>query len=117
MTAATAATREMGHRGDVQGLRALAVLLVIGIHAVGVPRAGFIGVDVFFVVSGFVIATRLRDELHRTGRIRLGRFYLRRAQRIAPAALVTLAVPARSWRLIEPATAELVGFVRPRQLE
>ncbi len=81
-------------RGDIQGLRGVAVLLVIGVHAGGFPRSGFVGVDIFFVISGFVIANRLLDETERTGAISLPRFYARRFQRIAPAALLTLGAVA-----------------------
>jgi peptidoglycan/LPS O-acetylase OafA/YrhL len=77
-------------RGDIQGLRGVAVLLVIGVHAAGFPRSGFIGVDIFFVISGFVIASRLLGEAEGTGSISIPRFYARRFQRIAPAALLTL---------------------------
>jgi peptidoglycan/LPS O-acetylase OafA/YrhL len=83
-----------GRRGDIQGLRGVAVLLVIGVHAAGFPRSGFVGVDIFFVISGFVIANRLLEETERTGRISLPRFYARRFQRIAPAALLTLGAVA-----------------------
>ncbi len=78
-------------RADIQGLRAVAVLLVIGGHA-GVPglRGGYVGVDVFFVVSGFLISTLLLREAGRTGRISLAGFYARRARRILPAATVVL---------------------------
>ncbi|MFE6650257.1 acyltransferase family protein [Nocardioides sp. NPDC057772] len=80
-------------RGDVQGLRAVAILTVLAAHA-GVSwfAGGFVGVDVFFVISGFLITQQLVGELGRTGRISLRRFYARRARRILPAATLTLAV-------------------------
>ena len=75
-------------RLDIQGLRALAVLLVVAFHA-GLPLpGGFVGVDVFFVISGFVITAMLRREWETTGRIRFGAFYLRRFKRLAPALAV-----------------------------
>ncbi|MFI5623137.1 acyltransferase family protein [Nocardioides sp. NPDC051685] len=79
-------------RGDVQGLRAVAILTVLAAHA-GVSwfAGGFVGVDVFFVISGFLITQQLVGELGRTGRISLRRFYARRARRILPAATLTLA--------------------------
>ena len=77
-------------RRDIQGLRALAVLAVVGAHAVGWPAGGFVGVDIFFVISGFLITGMLLAELRRRGRVSLGGFYARRARRILPAALVTL---------------------------
>lgn len=81
------------YRPDIQGLRALAVLVVVVYHAgVGLP-GGFIGVDVFFVVSGYVITKMLRREQAESGRIRLGTFYLRRIRRLLPAlALLLVAV-------------------------
>ena len=78
-------------RRDIQGLRALAVLAVIGAHAAGWPRGGFAGVDVFFVVSGFVITGSLLREQREAARISLARFYARRARRLMPAAIVTIA--------------------------
>jgi peptidoglycan/LPS O-acetylase OafA/YrhL len=90
-------------RGDIQGLRGVAVLLVIGVHAAGFPRSGFIGVDVFFVISGFVIANRLLAEAEGTGSISIPRFYARRFQRIAPAALLTLAAVVAAASLLPAA--------------
>ncbi|MEV0456254.1 acyltransferase family protein [Catellatospora methionotrophica] len=97
-----------GHpfRGDVAGLRAVAVLLVLLYHA-GVPflPGGFVGVDVFFVISGFLITGQLVKEIERTGRVSLAGFYARRAKRILPAAAVVLV-----------ATAGLVWQFAPRTL-
>lgn len=96
-------------RRDIQGLRALAVLAVIGAHAAGWPRGGFAGVDVFFVISGFVITGMLLREQRETGRIRLARFYGRRARRLLPAALVTVgAVICAAFALFGRARAEQV---------
>jgi peptidoglycan/LPS O-acetylase OafA/YrhL len=73
-------------RRDVQGMRAVAVLLVVVFHA-GLPlRGGFVGVDVFFVISGYVITGMLVREREATGRISLRRFYGRRVRRLVPAA-------------------------------
>lgn len=96
--------RHSARRGDVQGLRAIAVLLVIGVHSVGLPRGGFAGVDIFFVISGFVITLGLLREAEATGRISLRRFYARRMQRIAPAALVTLLLTALAAAALLPAS-------------
>ncbi|WP_162903635.1 acyltransferase [Leucobacter sp. wl10] len=79
-------------RLDIQGLRALAVLLVIFAHALDFPSGGFIGVDVFFVISGFVITGLLLREHQRRGRISLKTFYIKRAKRIAPAAVLVITV-------------------------
>jgi len=80
-------------RPDIQGLRAVAVLGVVLFHA-GLPflPGGYVGVDVFFVVSGFLITGHLMRELAATGRIGLARFYARRARRILPASVVVLVV-------------------------
>jgi len=80
-------------RPDVEGLRALAILLVVLFHA-DVPRVtgGFIGVDVFFVISGFVITGLLLREHASSGRTRLAAFYGRRSRRILPAATVVIIV-------------------------
>ncbi|GAA3760706.1 acyltransferase family protein [Salinactinospora qingdaonensis] len=76
---------------EVQGLRAVAVLLVVVYHLneEAVP-GGYIGVDVFFVISGFLITTMLLREARRDGRISLANFYVRRIRRILPAATVVL---------------------------
>jgi peptidoglycan/LPS O-acetylase OafA/YrhL len=80
-----------GFRSDVEGIRGLAVLLVVLFHAglAGVV-GGFVGVDVFFVISGFLITGLLLREVDRTGRIGLLHFYARRARRLLPAAIVVL---------------------------
>jgi peptidoglycan/LPS O-acetylase OafA/YrhL len=80
-----------GFRGDVQGLRAVAVLTVVAAHA-GVPflPGGFVGVDVFFVISGFLISGLLYGELEEHGRVSITGFWSRRARRILPAATLVL---------------------------
>jgi peptidoglycan/LPS O-acetylase OafA/YrhL len=79
-------------RLDIQGLRALAVILVIANHVTGWPGGGFVGVDVFFVISGFVITSSLVRERSKTGSISLVEFYKRRVRRILPAALTVTVV-------------------------
>ena len=79
-----------GFRPDVQGLRALAVLVVISDHLFGYPLGGFVGVDVFFVISGFIITGMVLHEHDKSGRISLADFYRRRVRRILPVALVVL---------------------------
>ena len=95
-------------RADIQGLRAVAVLLVVAYHA-GLPLpGGFSGVDVFFAISGFVITSTLLRELSTDGRIDLWRFYARRVRRLLPALAVMLTVVAllgtsrARWQRSEP---------------
>ena len=78
-------------RKDIEGLRALAVVAVILYHAhfLGM-RGGFVGVDVFFVISGFLITTLLVREHARTGRVSFARFYARRARRLLPASAIVV---------------------------
>ena len=73
------------HRPDIQGLRGVAVLLVVIYHTGIALPGGFIGVDMFFVISGFVITQVLMREFEETGTIRLRSFYARRARRLIPA--------------------------------
>ena len=86
------APQATGQRRDIQGLRALAVVAVILNHLYGSPAGGFIGVDVFFVISGFLISGLLMREVQASGRISFTRFYARRARRIIPAAVLVVAV-------------------------
>ena len=81
------------HRPDIDGLRAVAVLLVVLYH-VGVPgiTGGFVGVDVFFVISGFLITSLLVLEAETRGRISLADFYARRVRRLFPALMVVVLV-------------------------
>ncbi|MFZ9803557.1 MAG: acyltransferase family protein, partial [Ilumatobacteraceae bacterium] len=78
-------------RRDIQGIRAIAVLLVLAYHA-KVPgfSGGYIGVDVFFVVSGFLITSLLVREFDTTNKISLTNFYARRVRRLLPASLVVV---------------------------
>lgn len=90
--------RSRGLRPDIQGLRALAVLAVIADHTFGYPRGGFVGVDVFFVISGFLITGLLLREHERAGHISFADFYRKRARRILPLAVLVLVVTvAASW--------------------
>ncbi len=90
-------------RADIQGLRAVAVLMVLAFHAgaPGVP-GGFAGVDVFFVISGFLITGLLVREVEGSRRLSLRRFYARRAKRLLPAASVVLGVTALLTWLFVP---------------
>jgi peptidoglycan/LPS O-acetylase OafA/YrhL len=77
----------------VEGLRGVAVLAVVLYHAdLGAVRGGYVGVDVFFVLSGFLITGLLWEEIGRTGRILFASFYARRARRLLPAAVLVLMV-------------------------
>ena len=80
-------------RPDIEGMRAVAVGSVVLYHGFHAPfTGGYVGVDVFFVISGFLITNLLLNEQARTGRISISRFYARRVKRILPAAtLVVLA--------------------------
>jgi peptidoglycan/LPS O-acetylase OafA/YrhL len=82
-----------GYRTDIDGLRAISVLAVLAFHA-GAPLlpGGFIGVDVFFVLSGYLITGLLLTEYERNGTISLAGFWARRIRRLAPALLFVLAV-------------------------
>lgn len=81
-----------GPRADIQGLRAVAVLAVIANHLWEWPAGGFVGVDVFFVVSGFLISDLLVRERKTSGRINFADFYRRRARRILPASTLVIVV-------------------------
>jgi len=88
----------------LDGLRALAVYLVLAFHAgLAAVGGGFIGVDLFFVLSGFVVANVLLAELDETGSVRLGRFYARRVRRLLPAALVVVVATSAVFVLVAPA--------------
>ena len=88
-------TSEFGYIPALDGLRAIAVLAVMIFHsAMGWLPGGFLGVDVFFVLSGFLITSMLLGEVERTGRIDFGQFYLRRARRLLPALFTVLTASA-----------------------
>ncbi len=91
-----------GFRPDVQALRGLAVLLVVFYHAKFVFPGGFVGVDVFFVISGFVIGRQLFGEFTQNNRLSFGSFYARRARRILPPLAVMLTVVVLLSPLLAP---------------
>lgn len=83
---------QLSYRPDIDGMRTIAVAIVVAFHA-GVPgfTGGFVGVDVFFVISGYLITGLLVRELRETGSISLSRFYARRVRRLLPALALVLA--------------------------
>jgi len=82
-----------GFRPDIQVLRGVAVLAVVAFHAGGLLPGGYVGVDMFFVISGYVIGRLLLSEFLETGRLSFKAFYVRRARRLLPAlALMLVAV-------------------------
>ncbi|MCL2465328.1 MAG: acyltransferase, partial [Micrococcales bacterium] len=101
--------RTHGFRPDIEGLRAVAIGLVLVYHAglTWVP-GGFVGVDVFFVISGFLITTMLLREAESFGRISLAAFYARRVRRLLPAAFLALAGAAAVAWLFLPVTQRRV---------
>ena len=98
-------------RPDVEGLRAVAIAIVVLAHAeLGFGAGGFVGVDVFFVLSGFLITQLLVAELDRDGRVGVARFYARRVKRLMPQVLAVIAaVVAATWLLLSPVEADAVA--------
>jgi peptidoglycan/LPS O-acetylase OafA/YrhL len=98
-------------RTDVEGLRAVAVLAVVAYHAgLAAVGGGYVGVDVFYVLSGFLITGLLWEELQRTGRLQFAAFYARRARRLLPAAvLILVATVAASSLWLSPLQARVVA--------
>lgn len=103
MAAVHATSSASRMRPDIEGMRAIAVGTVLAYHA-GVPKltGGFAGVDVFFVISGFLITSLLVREADRSGRISILEFYARRARRLLPAASLVLIVTAVAGRFLLP---------------
>ncbi len=85
-----AAVSRLGYRPELDGVRGVAILLVMLVHLHEWPRGGFLGVDVFFTLSGFLITTLLLEEWQARGMISLRHFYARRALRLFPAVVVLL---------------------------
>ena len=104
-TAATARVRapsfRLGHRPVLDGVRGLAVLLVVLHHTTTIAPRGYAGVDLFFVLSGLLITSLLEEEYERHHRSAFGRFYLRRLLRLGPA-LAVLLLTVAVWVLIFP---------------
>jgi peptidoglycan/LPS O-acetylase OafA/YrhL len=86
-------SQSAAYRPDIEGLRGIAVLIVVAFHC-GIPgfSGGFVGVDVFFVLSGYLITGLLVAEIRKTSQISLLAFYARRARRLLPASALTLVI-------------------------
>jgi peptidoglycan/LPS O-acetylase OafA/YrhL len=93
--------RRLERRPELDGLRALGIMLVIGIH-VGLLAAGYVGVDVFLPLSGFLITALVYEEWERTGEVSLRRFYERRVRRLLPALVLLLAAYALIMVVLDP---------------
>ena len=94
---------------EIQGLRALAATLVLIFHAKFVS-GGFIGVDIFYVISGFLITGLLLKEFNAKGKISLKAFYLRRSKRLLPASFLVLFVTALfAWLVLPPISRGSIG--------
>lgn len=103
----SSSSTEAFYRPDIDGLRSVAVMVVVLFHAgFSSFSGGYVGVDVFFVISGFLITRLLVNEVERNSKVDFGRFYLRRARRLLPAMFFTLA-----WTSVLA-----VWFLSPQQL-
>lgn len=104
--------RRDGFRADIQGLRAIAVGSVVLYHAgITFVSGGYVGVDIFFVISGFLITSHLLRDVLSTGRVAFGSFYARRVRRILPASFVVNVLTLIAALLFIP-TTELAGVGR-----
>lgn len=106
------AVKQSHLRLDIQGLRALAVVLVVAFHLS--PKTipgGYIGVDIFFVISGYLITAHLMREVVHTGSVKLLEFWARRVRRLLPAAFLVLAVSAVAVYILLPATVRGQNFI------
>ena len=109
MTVSASNQPRLGYRPALDGLRALAVVAVFAYHAhLPWARAGFLGVDLFLVLSGYLITALLLAERRREGRIDLRRFWARRARRLLPAVLVLLAATAVAVPILAPDQAHRI---------
>src|ERR1044071_4479681 len=116
---AGASAFRLGHRRSLDGLRGVAVLAVLAVHThhfggSSLLPGGSLGVDIFFVLSGFLITGLLIEEWSRSGTISLADFYRRRALRLVPAlALMLLALSCVSRLVLSPPEAEQTARAMP----
>jgi peptidoglycan/LPS O-acetylase OafA/YrhL len=103
----------LGHRPGLDGLRGIAILLVLAAHVGGSPLRSFgpAGVTLFFVLSGFLITSLLLEEHHRTGKVTLAGFYARRARRLFPALAVMLVFVAFVYEALRVPLRNLLPVV------
>ena len=103
-------SKKNDYRPDIDGLRAIAVLSVVVFHAFpSFIRGGFVGVDIFFVISGFLISKHIWEELG-TGVFSIKTFYARRVKRIFPAlSIVFLSCLVMGWIILTPGEYEQLG--------
>jgi peptidoglycan/LPS O-acetylase OafA/YrhL len=106
----SSSSRKFAYRGDIDGLRAIAVLSVVAFHiAPDKLRGGFVGVDIFFVISGFLISSIIYKELE-SGSFSIVEFYIRRVRRIFPALLLVLFfVCVAGWIILLPSDFVVLG--------
>ena len=110
MPASESQSSHLAYRRDIDGLRAVAVVLVIADHLRSHFSGGYIGVDVFFVISGYLISAAMLKEMA-DGTFSIGNFYERRVRRILPALIVVLlATCVLAWRYLFP--SELADFAK-----
>ena len=95
---------------DIQGLRMVAVLAVLAYALAGWPRGGFVGVDIFFVVAGYLVTESLLRTTAESGTVRVGRFYLERLQRIVPAATFVLILTFAASTVVLASDVHSVGI-------
>lgn len=102
------AAARMAYRPELDGLRAVAVYLVLLFHSgLAVARGGYVGVDLFFVLSGFLITSVLLSDIAASGRIRFGAFYARRVRRLLPPALLVIVVTCVAALLVDSVVERL----------
>jgi peptidoglycan/LPS O-acetylase OafA/YrhL len=102
---------DRGYQPEVQGIRALAVGLVLTYHFWPASlTGGFVGVDIFFVVSGFLISSHMYREASSTGSVKIGRFWARRVRRLLPISLLVLLVSLLASLALLPRTAWTTTF-------